>query len=139
MDILPKNEIFKTISDFLSFVLHEYNFNELFKEYQAVMNYRERQSDLLVAKEGERVIGNINAAGVMSVEFDNLAYVDKAALFDFGNMEYSIGMKVYKGVLDRLEIKKDFDGLYGEFGKLYEASVGKIEHGNAKWQNRSKL
>lgn len=94
---------------------------------------------MLVAKEVEQVIGNINAAGVMSVEFDNLDYDDKAALFDFGNMEYSIEMKVYRGVLDRLEIKKDFDELYGEFGMLYEVCVDKRGHGNAKWKNRGKL
>ena len=81
----------------------------------------------------ESVMDNMNAAGVMAEEFDNLNYADKAALFDFGNMEYNIGMKVYRGVLDRLEIKKDFNELYDEFGKMYEASVGKIEHGNAKW------
>ena len=78
----------------------------------------------------------MNAAGVMSVEFNNLDYADKAALFDFGNMEYSIGMKVYRGVLDRLEIKKDFDELYSEFGKLHEVCVDKRGHGNAKWEKQ---
>lgn len=81
-------------------------------------------------------MGNMNAAGVVAEEFDNLDYADKAALFDVGDMEYSIGMKVYKGVLDRLEIKKDFDELYGEFGKLYEASVVEkgYERKKGKWK-----
>jgi len=29
--------------------------------------------------------------------------------------------------LDRLEIRKNFDELYGEFGRLYEMSVDKRE------------
>ena len=129
--ILPENEIFKTISNYLSAALVEYTFSEIFEEYQAIMNfYRESQSELLVAKEVERVIGNMNAVGVMPVEFDNLAYADKAALFDFGDMEYSVGIKVYRGVLDRLEIKKDFNELYDEFGKMYEASV--VEKGHER-------
>ncbi len=131
---LPENEIFKTISDYLSSALFEYSFNEIFEEYQCITNfYRKKQIELLVSKEVESVMDNMNAAGVMAEEFDNLNYADKAALFDFGDMEYNIGMKVYRGVLDRLEIKKDFNELYDEFGKMYEASVGKIEHGNAKW------
>lgn len=88
---------------------------------------------MLVAKEVERVIGNMNVAGVMPVEFDNLNCSDKAALFEFGDMEYSVGIKVYRGVLDMLGIKKDFEEVYDEFGKVYEASVGKIEHDNTKW------
>ena len=86
---------------------------------------------MLVVKEVEHVIGNMNVAGVMPVEFDNLNCSDKAALFEFGDMEYSVGIKVYRG--DMLKIKKDFEEVYDEFGKVYEASVGKIEHDNTKW------
>ena len=64
---------------------------------------------MLVTKEVERVIDNINASSVMSVKFDNLDDADKAALFDFEDMEYCSGIKVYRGVLYRLEIRKDFD------------------------------
>ncbi len=70
------------------------------------------------------------------VEFDNWDYADKAALFDFGDMEYSSGIKVYRGVLYRLEIRKDYDELYGEFRKLYEVSVDKRGYGNAKWEKQ---
>lgn len=91
---------------------------------------------MLIVKEVERVIGNINVAGVMSVEFDSLDYADKAALFDFEGMEHSSGIKVYRSVLYRPEIRKDFDELFGEFRKLYVVSVGKRGHGNAKWEKQ---
>jgi hypothetical protein len=77
-----------------------------------------------------------NVIGVMSVEFDNLDHADKAALFDFEDMEYSSGIKVYRSVLYRLEIRKDFNELFGEFRKLYEVSVDKRGHGNAKWEKQ---
>ncbi len=37
--------------------------------------------------------------------------------------------------MDGLEIRKDFDELYGEFGKLYEASMDK-GYSNAKWEEQ---
>ena len=42
-----------------------------------------------------------------------------------------------RGVWDRLEIRKDFDELYGEFGRLYEVNVDKRGNGNVKWKKEA--
>lgn len=39
VDTLLENEIFKTISNYLSATLFEYTFSDIFEEYQAIMNF----------------------------------------------------------------------------------------------------
>ncbi len=45
----------------------------------------------------------------------------KSAVFPFERMSYSTGLKLYRGVLDKLQIYMAFEKIYDEFDRVYAA------------------
>ena len=45
----------------------------------------------------------------------------KSTVFPFERMNYSNGLKLYRGVLDKLQIYMAFEKIYNEFDRIYAA------------------
>lgn len=52
--------------------------------------------------------------------FDKYDVSMKAMVFDFEDMEYYAGIKVYRGVLERIGIHKGFEEIYDDYARIYE-------------------
>lgn len=47
----------------------------------------------------------------------------RAMIFHLEELDYKVGVKVYRGVLEKLGIQKDLMDIYDEFDEVYKESV----------------
>lgn len=73
----------------------------------------------------ELVIDTMQEIGMDAKGFIQCDPKTKAIVFPLEEMEYYAGIKLYRGVLEKLGIHKDVSEVYEEFDKVYEVCARK--------------
>lgn len=109
------------VSKYLKDIQYSKYASEIYEQCSEVVTAYEKLKEEIFIKGGvENAINNMDSAGVTKHQFIIADARIKAELFDLANVDYKIGIKIYKEFLDNMEIKKELMEVYDEFDKVYE-------------------
>lgn len=109
---------------------------EVMHEVFIIQNkFEEISSVIFVKNEIQKVISRMEQMGMSADEFGDMDIRQKTSLFEFHNMNYSDGIRVYRGVLEELGYDTDLEQIYEEYDRLYDESNRK----GADYEERRKV
>ena len=76
------------------------------------------------------------ARGFVYSDMVDMTVAEQAQVLQIGNLTYSDGMSVYRNVLEKAGVKKDFDEIYQDYDRIYEESGRLQEKEEKKWEKR---
>jgi flagellar motility protein MotE (MotC chaperone) len=128
IDKIKPDDVFNYFQKHLESIGIVLEFGELYDEYKSVMKcYEEKRLKLEFDEAITRVMDVMRDVGMNRENFLLCDAGTKAIVFPFDDMEYYAGVKLYKGVLDKLRIQQNEILMYKEFDKIYEVSVKKVD------------
>ena len=134
-DGMDKDKTFEYVSKYLRFIGMKLTFDEEYEEYDTLMKCYENQKEIGVIENAvEEVLQRMDTLGMEPDYFDKYDVSMKAMVFDFEDMEYYAGIKVYRGVLERIGIHKGVEEIYDDYARIYEECAKR----NMKMEENSK-
>lgn len=129
-DYQDKDNLSQLVFDYLDSFEESMSFNEKYEEYLVIEQFYERQqTDKIVDQEIVHVLEVMDSLGMSAEEFDNGNASARAKVFRFEDMEYSEGVRVYRGVLDKLGLKCRLEDVYGGYAGVYEECLNRSGRG----------
>lgn len=121
---LPDDKAFKYFTDYLTEIGSRMGFSEAYDEFAEISEcWDKKQEEKLVEREVEKSMDLCDIMG-MTPELFQMASADiRAMVFRLEELDYKVGVKVYRGVLEKLGIQKDLMDIYDEFDEVYTESM----------------
>ena len=91
------------------------------------------QEQKLVEHEVEKSMHLCDAMGMSSELFKQASADIRAMVFRLDELDYKVGIKVHRGVLERIGIQKDLMEVYEEFDEVYKESVTDKKKDEKDW------
>ena len=98
--------------------------------------YGQMEKELFVKAELDRISDRLAARGFVYSDMVDMTVAEQAQVLQIGNLTYSDGMSVYRNVLEKAGVKKDFDEIYQDYDRIYEESGRLQEKEEKKWEKR---
>lgn len=98
--------------------------------------YGQMEKELFVKAELDRISDRLVARGFVYSDMVDMTVAEQAQVLQIGNLTYSDGMSVYRNVLEKAGVKKDFDEIYQDYDRIYEESGRLQEKEEKKWEKR---
>lgn len=99
-------------------------FHSVYEESKLLTDYYEKQkAEEYIQEKTERVIETMKLQGINSGRIAEYSADVLSEVFDFGDMEYFAGIKLFNKVIDRLEIDMDQQRRYEVFDRIYEEGM----------------
>lgn len=110
-------------------------FSEAYDEFNEISQcYDKMQEQKLVEHEVEKSMCLCESMGMSSELFKQASADIRAMVFRLDELDYKVGIKVYRGVLERLEIQKDLMAVYEEFDEVYKENVTDKKKDEKEWR-----
>ena len=123
-DTKGTDSAFEMVKAYFETVGFSTDFNSIFEEAKLLTNYYEEQkAEELIQKQTEQIIEKMD---MMGIDTDNLSEYPVDVLsrtFDFGDMEYFAGIKMFNQILDKLGVNMAHQDQYELFDRIYEEGV----------------
>lgn len=134
-EILPDDKAFHYFMDYLTEIGSNIGFSEAYDEFAAISkSWDKMQEEKLVEREVEKSVVLCDIMG-MTPELFQLASADiRAMVFHLDELDYKVGVKVYRGVLEKLGIEKDLMDIYDEFDDAYTESMTDMKKDEKDWR-----
>ena len=115
-------------------------YNEIIASADEAMNvqnvYGQMEKELFVKAELHRISDRLVARGLVYRDMADMTIAEQAQVLQIGNLTYSDGMSVYRKVLEKAGVKKEFDEIYQDYDRIYEESGRLQEKEEKKWEKR---
>jgi len=99
------------------------DFDTAFAEYNKVVkHYAEHEKQLFIEKEVKQQLSLFRLLEMTKGQIMNSTPEMLARVFNFADVDYSVGITIYRKVLEAMGIHKGFDELYREYDRIYAAS-----------------
>ena len=98
--------------------------------------YGQMEKELFIKVELDRISDRLTVRGLAYSDINYMTISEQAQVLQIGNLTYSDGMSVYRKVLEKAGVKKDFDEIYQDFDRIYEESGRMQDKEEKKWEKR---
>ena len=100
------------------------SFDSVYEETKLLTDYYEKQkSEAAIQVQTERIVERLELLGIDSSRLTEYSVDILSEVFDFGDMEYFAGIKLFNKVIDRLGVDMDQQKRYEVFDHIYEAGM----------------
>ena len=100
------------------------SFDSVYEETKLLTDYYEKQkSEAAIQVQTERIVERLELLGIDSNRLTEYSVDILSEVFDFGDMEYFAGIKLFNKVIDRLGVDMDQQKRYEVFDRIYEAGM----------------
>lgn len=125
------------IMNYLKAIHYSDRSGDIIDEAMNVQNvYGQMEKELFIKVELERISDRLKARGLTYSDMTNMTIAEQTQVLRVGNLTYSDGMSVYRKVLEKAGIKKEFDEIYRDFDRIYEESGRLQDKEEKKWEKR---
>lgn len=100
------------------------SFDSVYEETKLLTDYYEKQkSEAAIQVQTEQIVERLELLGIDSSRLTEYSADILSEAFDFGDMEYFAGIKLFNKVIDRLGVDMDQQKRYEVFDHIYEAGM----------------
>lgn len=132
---LPDDKAFHYFMDYLTEIGSNMGFGEAYDEFAEISEcWDKKQEEKLVEREVEKSMDLCDIMGMTSELFEQASADIRAMVFHLEELDYKVGVKVYRGVLEKLGIKKDLMEVYDEYDEVYKESVTDKKKDEKDWR-----
>ena len=123
--------------NYLKLIGYSDSSGDIIDEAMNVQNiYGQMEKELFIKVELDRISDRLTVRGLAYSEINYMTISEQAQVLQIGNLTYSDGMSVYRKVLEKAGVKKDFDEIYQDFDRIYEESGRLQDKEEKKWEKR---
>jgi len=106
-----------------------------YDEFAEISEYWDKkQEEKLVKREVEKSMNLCDIMGMTPELFQQASADIRAMVFHLEELDYKVGVKVYRGVLEKLGIQKDLMDIYDEFDEVYTESMTDKKKDEKEWR-----
>lgn len=132
---LPDDKAFHYFMDYLTEIGSNMGFSEAYDEFAEISeSWDKMQEEKLVEKEVEKSMDLCDIMGMTPELFQQASADIRAMVFHLEELDYRVGVKVYRGVLEKLGIQKDLMEVYDEFDEVYRESMTDKKKDEKDWR-----
>lgn len=129
------DKAFNYFMNYLTEIGSDKGFGEAYDEFAEISQcYDKMQEQKLVEHEVEKSMYLCDEMGMSSELFKQASADIRAMVFHLEELDYKVGIKVYRGVLEKLGIQKDLMEVYEEFDEVYKESVTDKKKDEKEWR-----
>lgn len=99
--------------------------------------YGQMEKELFVRAELDRISDRLSARGLVYSDMADMTIAEQVQVLQIGNLTYSDGMSVYRKVLEKAGVKKEFDEIYQDYDRIYEES-GRLKEKEEKKREKKR-
>lgn len=115
---------FEMVKAYFEKISMDTSFNSVYDEAKFLTDYYEKQkAEEFIGERAEQVIGAMKWMGVDAGRFAEYPADVLSEVFDFGDMEYFAGLKLFNKVIDRLGVEIERQRRYEVFDRIYEEGM----------------
>ena len=115
---------FDMVKDYFARIGMDTDFNSVYEEMKLLTDYYETQkAEELINEKAKQVIENIELLGIEADSLERYAPDVLAEAFGLDNLDYSAGVKLFRRVLDRLDVKMSQWEQYEMFDRIYQEGM----------------
>ena len=123
--------------NYLKLIGYSDSSGDIIDEAMNVQNiYGQMEKELFIKVELDRISDRLTVRGLAYSDINYMTISEQAQVLQIGNLTYSDGMSVYRKVLEKAGVKKDFDEIYQDFDRIYEESGRLQDKEEKKWERR---
>lgn len=125
------------VMNYLKSIGYSDSLGDIIDEAMNVQNiYGQMKKELFIKVELDRISDRLTVRGLAYSDINYMTISEQAQVLQIGNLTYSDGMSVYRKVLEKAGVKKDFDEIYQDFDRIYEESGRLQDKEEKKWEKR---
>lgn len=129
------DKAFDYFMNYLTEIGSNIGFSEAYDEFAEISEFYDKmQEQKLVEHEIEKSMYLCDEMGMSSELFKQANADIRAMVFHLDELDYKVGIKVYRGVLEKLGIQKDLMEVYEEFDEVYKESVTDKKKDEKEWR-----
>ena len=123
--------------NYLKLIGYSDSSGDIIDEAMNVQNiYGQMEKELFIKVELDRISDRLTVRGLAYSDINYMTISEQAQVLQIGNLTYSDGMSVYRKVLEKAGVKKEFDEIYQDYDRIYEESGRLQEKEEKKWEKR---
>lgn len=123
--------------NYLKLIGYSDSSGDIIDEAMNVQNiYGQMEKELFIKVELDRISDRLTVRGLAYSDINYMTISEQAQVLQIGNLTYSDGMSVYRKVLEKVGVKKEFDEIYQDFDSIYEESGRLQDKEEKKWEKR---
>ena len=123
-DTKGTDSAFEMVKDYFNSVGLNTDFDSVYEEAKLLTGYYEKQkAEEFLQEQTEQIIEKMDEMGIDVENFAEYPVSVLSETFDFGNMEYFAGIKMFNQVLDKLGVDMTYQERYEVFDKIYEEGM----------------
>lgn len=123
--------------NYLKLIGYSDSSGDIIDEAMNVQNiYGQMEKELFIKVELDRISDRLTVRGLAYSDINYMTISEQAQVLQIGNLTYSDGMLVYRKVLEKAGVKKEFDEIYQDFDSIYEESGRLQDKEEKKWEKR---
>ncbi len=123
--------------NYLKLIGYSDSSGDIIDEAMNVQNiYGQMEKELFIKVELDRISDRLTVRGLAYSDINYMTISEQAQVLQIGNLTYSDGMSVYRKVLEKAGVKKEFDEIYQDFDSIYEESGRLQDKEEKKWEKR---
>lgn len=121
---LADDKTFNYFMDYLTEIGNSMRFSKAYDEFAEISACWDKiQEQNLVEREVKNSMDLCDVMGMTPELFQQARADIRAMVFHLEELDYKVGVKVYRGVLEKLGIRKDLMEVYDEFDEVYKESM----------------
>ena len=100
------------------------SFDSVYEETKLLTDYYEKlKAEEFIQKKTEQIIEKMDMMGIDTEKFSEYPADVLSRAFDFGDMEYFVGIKLFNRVIDKLGVNMTYQERYEVFDRIYEEGM----------------
>ena len=132
---LPDDKTFNYFMDYLTEIGSDMGFSEAYDEFAEISEcWDKKQEEKFVEREVEKSMDLCDIMGMTPELFQQASADIRVMAFHLEELDYKVGVKVYRGVLEKLGIEKDLMDIYDEFDEVYTESMTDKKKDEKEWR-----
>ena len=127
-DTKGTEDAFHMVKDYFATVGLDTSFHSVYEEAKLLTDYYEKQkAEEFIWERTEQIIKTIGLLGIDAGKIAEYSPDVLSEVFEFGDMEYFAGIKLFNKVIDRLEVDIEQQKRYEVFDRIYEEGMREKE------------
>lgn len=115
---------FEMVKDYFNSVGLSTDFDSVYEEAKLLTDYYEKQkAEEFLQEQTEQIIEKMDMLGIGAERFAEYPADVLSEVFDFGDMEYFAGIRMFNQVIDKLGVDMTHKERYELFDKIYEEGM----------------
>ena len=114
----------------------EFSLHKFWKQSKLLTDYYEKQKvEEFIQEQTEQIIEKMNMLGIDAGKISECPVDVLSKVFNFGDMEYFAGIKMFNRVIDKLGVNMTHQERYEVFDRIYEEGM-RAKKDKYKWNSR---